>query len=253
MEGRRGPRLSPDQGPKWTGGIAGYWSYDIIRSIERLPELAEDDLGLPDYWFIRLDELWIIDHEERSLYCSVHTNAGAGGSGVTRSVYDSARSKAEAMGAEWSAWLAGDGIADARTAERRRLLQEEGEGSVLPFSDMPEGVSSPFPQEQYKDAVRRIQEYIASGDVFQVNLSLRQQCGTDSTPEELYEWLRLINPSPYMGLLRAPDFQLVSASPELLVEMADGRAVDAANRRHEEKGPDGGGGRAAGAGAPRER
>jgi para-aminobenzoate synthetase component 1 len=58
--------------------------------------------------------------------------------------------------------------------------------------------------------------------VFQVNLSLRQSRPLTASPEELYEWLRAFNPSPYMGFLRCPDFQLVSASPELLVESGGG-------------------------------
>ena len=65
--------------------------------------------------------------------------------------------------------------------------------------------------------------YIAQGDVFQVNLSMRQSRSISTSSEELYEWLRLVNPSPYMGFLRCPDFQLVSASPELLVELRDGK------------------------------
>src|SRR5690606_18811424 len=86
-----------------------------------------------------------------------------------------------------------------------------------------QGLSSPFPKERYKAAVERIREYIGQGDVFQVNLSLRQSAPMNAHPDELYEWLRVLNPSPYMGYLRCPDFQLVSATPELLVESRDGR------------------------------
>ncbi|WP_420869798.1 anthranilate synthase component I family protein [Cohnella ginsengisoli] len=80
------------------------------------------------------------------------------------------------------------------------------------------GLRTSFSKEAFEDAVRRIQQYIGQGDVFQVNLSLRQTMPVTATPEALYEWLRLINPSPYMGLLRLPGFSLVSASPELLVK-----------------------------------
>ena len=51
----------------------GFWSYDVIRTIERIPSQAADDLGLPDYLFLRMDELWIIDHEENTLYCVRHS------------------------------------------------------------------------------------------------------------------------------------------------------------------------------------
>jgi para-aminobenzoate synthetase component 1 len=85
------------------------------------------------------------------------------------------------------------------------------------------GLSTSMSKAEYEEAVRRIQRYIGQGDVFQVNLSFRQSKPTTSSPEELYDWLRLVNPSPYMGMFRAPEFALVSASPELLVKLDDGR------------------------------
>ncbi|WP_252361616.1 anthranilate synthase component I family protein, partial [Paenibacillus terrae] len=80
-----------------------------------------------------------------------------------------------------------------------------------------------FNQKDFEHAVKRVQEYIAQGDVFQVNLSIRQQRTLVAQPEDIYEWLRLLNPSPYMGLLRMPDLRIVSSSPELLVKLEDGR------------------------------
>lgn len=224
MRGSDGPRLPAGEGPAWTGGIGGFWSYDIIRSIERLPELAEDDLGLPDYLFMRLDELWIVDRKKRLLFASVHVPlTGQAGAGARRAAYDAAVVRTEEMLREWADWSASSGAAAGLADSRRQLLERERDGSAPPFADVPEGAASPFLKDRYMNAVSRIQDYIAAGDVFQVNLSLRQQCRTETSPEELYEWLRLINPSPYMGLLRTPGFQLVSASPELLVEMKDGR------------------------------
>lgn len=79
-------------------------------------------------------------------------------------------------------------------------------------------------QESFEAAVMRVQDYITAGDVFQVNLSLRHAFPMQGTPEQVYEQLRRLNPSPYMGLLRFPDFQLVSASPELLVKVEQGKA-----------------------------
>jgi para-aminobenzoate synthetase component 1 len=67
-----------------------------------------------------------------------------------------------------------------------------------------------------------VQEYIASGDTYQVNLSLRASRTADAPAEAIYEALRRINPSPYMGFLRLPDFALVCGSPELLVRLVDG-------------------------------
>src|SRR5690606_5258674 len=78
-------------------------------------------------------------------------------------------------------------------------------------------------KEQFTAAVRRVQDYIHAGEVLQVNLSLRQKRKVDLAPEILYEWLRLLNPSPYMGLLRLGEFQLVSGSPELLIKLSGDR------------------------------
>lgn len=221
MEPYVGPALH--SGPKWTGGCAGFWSYDIIRSIERLPVLADDDLGLPDYLFMRFDELWIVDREEGSLYCAVSTNVHADlNEQELRACFEQALTRTEEMAAFWMK-LFGEGPSVAEKVklreQRQRTLEEE---SLAVNVETVKDTFSPFGRSAYEDAVRRIQQYIGQGDVFQVNLSLRQSKKAAVAAEELYEWLRLVNPSPYMGFMRCPDFQLVSGSPELLVELRDG-------------------------------
>jgi para-aminobenzoate synthetase component 1 len=79
-----------------------------------------------------------------------------------------------------------------------------------------------FAKDQFEQAVRRVQEYIAQGDVFQVNLSVRQSKPIHVEADEVYDVLRRLNPSPYMGYLHFPEFQLVSGSPELLVKVKGG-------------------------------
>ena len=122
---------------------------------------------------------------------------------------------------QWAAFAGGRAAveADALRAERVRFMNE---GSLHIDVASVDGITSPFASEAYQEAVERIRDYIAAGDVFQVNLSQRQDRPTKTDSRELYEWLRLVNPSPYMGYIGAPDFQLVSASPELLVELANG-------------------------------
>ncbi|WP_270167120.1 anthranilate synthase component I family protein [Paenibacillus sp. SYP-B4298] len=218
----RSPRLT--EGPKWIGGCAGFLSYDVARSIERLPGLAEDDLSLPDYLFMRLNEVWIIDHQEDELYCAIHTPIPADAAGETlRRLYDRAVEQATRMAKLWQELIQADESAQAREKrQRQQELLRSDQTMHIDVESIP-GRTSPFSKEAFMDAVRAIQRYIGQGDVFQVNLSLRQSIESDHSPEDLYEWLRLFNPSPYMGYLRAPDFQLVSASPELLVEARGGR------------------------------
>ncbi|GMK48389.1 aminodeoxychorismate synthase, component I [Paenibacillus glycanilyticus] len=215
MEPQRSPKLA--DGPKWTGGCIGFWSYDVIRSIERLPELAADDTGLPDYLFLRMNRIWIVDQQEKMLYCAVHTAVtGEESEEQLQAKYDEAVVQAEEMEVFWQHHIQLQGGEASAVREERRQFTESD--SLHIDVESVEGITSPFRKEAFMEAVRRIQRYIGQGDVFQVNLSQRQSRKVSSSPEELYEWLRIFNPSPYMGFLRCPDFQLVSASPELLVE-----------------------------------
>lgn len=239
--------------PKFVGGCVGYASYDIVRSIEHLPQLAKDDLDLPDYMFMQMNEVWIIDHKESALYCAVmmkyndaHLDPGGvlelsvriGESGpnvkdrVQKGIeslpntlethFKAARQQSLQMKKQWNTWWEACTCVKARQAieHRRRLLAE-----YRPELESSPKMKTTFPKDDFIRAVHRIQQYISQGDVFQVNLSVRQMRAMHSTPEQLYEWLRLLNPSPYMGLLRSPNFQLVSCSPELLVRLEQREVV----------------------------
>lgn len=231
MRPYRAPRLTDV--PKWTGGCIGFWSYDVIRSIERLPKLAADDLALPDYLFMRMNELWIIDHQLHRLYCAVHTDVEATATDEQLATqFAAATAQLPQMWQTWQTIVSDSAAVDDSSAtstthrgqqlrqQRTDWLQHE---SLHIDVEAMSAITSPFAKNDYMAATERIREYIAAGDVFQVNLSQRQTLRTDAEPAELYEWLRLFNPSPYMGFLRCPDFQLVSASPELLVEQIAGK------------------------------
>jgi para-aminobenzoate synthetase component 1 len=139
-----------------------------------------------------------------------------------RRLYEEAGRRAEAMEREWRAWsgIGRDPDAVRQDEAMRRLMEEDA--LQIDVERVP-GLTVSMDKARFGEAVRAVQRYIAQGDVFQVNLSLRQSRSSGLSPEELYEWLRRVNPSPYMGLLRAPDFALVSASPEQLVKLKDGR------------------------------
>ncbi|PUA37271.1 anthranilate synthase component I [Paenibacillus elgii] len=210
--------------PKWIGGCVGFWGYDVIRTIERLPVRAKADLPVPDYAFVRVDELWIIDHETNHLFCAVHTELSprqAEEPGWLEAPYKEAEQTAARMKGLWDRLTeaAANPLLQEEAARKRTLMEED---RLQVDVDAIEGIAADFPREAYMDAVRTIREYISAGDVFQVNLAVRQNKQLEASPEEIYEWLRLVNPSPYMGLLRFRDFQLVSGSPELLVQLERG-------------------------------
>ncbi|MFC5704259.1 anthranilate synthase component I family protein [Cohnella faecalis] len=225
----RAPQLEERQKqelPDCLGGAFGFWSYDIVRSLERIPSTARDDLELPDYLFSRFEELWIADQATGFVYLSVHLHVN-GASTLQRTsdlelAYREAARRAERMERQWRHWcdIGTDAEASSRHAEMRGLMEQDK--LQIDVEAVP-GLVTSMSKRAYEEAVRRIQHYIGQGDVFQVNLSLRQSCPSPTKPEQLYEWLRLVNPSPYMGMIRTPSFSLVSASPELLVKLEDGR------------------------------
>lgn len=221
------------------GGCVGYFSYDMARSLEKLPVMTADDLHLPDYFFARYDRLWVIDHQRRFLYCIVYTHlddfaSTDQDSSLTGSAdadsdfflealairHREAASIAEEMRRQWDGWLR---QAEKRGKERRTVLLS---GDVLSSeANHQVAARTSFSEQQFAEAVRNIQEYISAGDVFQVNLSVRQSVPLHTDPSDIYEWLRILNPSPYMGYLKFPDFSLVCGSPELLVKLEDGHLI----------------------------
>ncbi|WP_332697309.1 aminodeoxychorismate synthase, component I [Halalkalibacter lacteus] len=177
--------------PPFQGGAIGYISYDIVREIENLPQIAEDDLALPDLYFMLFDDVFIYDHEKQIMWIIVHG------------------SKDESD------------VLEKRIEDYSKQWNEEGEyraeRSKVNCSNSDEKRAS-LSEEAFCEAVEKIKEYIACGDVFQVNLSVRQSKTLSTEPAHVYEILRNLNPSPYMSYFQTPDFQLVSASPELLVK-----------------------------------
>lgn len=211
--------------PKFCGGCVGFLGYDVVRYLEKLPHTAADDLGIPDYVMMRFDEVWVVDQEAELLYCCIHVHHDpqTGDRQWLERRHRMAADRAEEMKAEWEQIVQ---YGQAPSASRRIAAMKEivaaGEWSM--DLEKWEGLERAFDKASFMGAVERIRDYIAAGDVFQVNLSVRQSRAMSTRPEHIYEWLRALNPSPYMGYLRLDGFELVSASPELLVQV-EGRDV----------------------------
>lgn len=206
--------------PVFTGGAVGFWGYDVVRSLEKIPNIAKDDVDIPDYCFYQIDELWIVDHEQSVLYCALHVLVTSKDETDISQKYDTAYARLQEMATMWSQFSS----VNNKAIERERTFSNIATEDHLKIDiDSINGIKRSFDKETFVQAVQKIQEYIRQGDVFQVNLSTRQSLTLTSDPEDIYEWLRLLNPSPYMGLFKSEHFQLVSASPELLVKLHDGK------------------------------
>lgn len=218
----KSPRL--DNVPKFIGGIIGYLGYDIVRSIEKLPSWSKADLSIPDYYMLRFNETWVYDQQEKELYAIRYYECNGNETNEELEyAYKQIQQSAIQMEALWTSWIEEE-TARHRQASYKASMREhmELQSSNIDLEQY-EGLKATTDKAEFMSAVEKIKDYIAAGDVFQVNLSQRQHKQTTIAGTELYEWLRLFNPSPYMGYFSTPELQIVSASPELLVEVKDGK------------------------------
>lgn len=190
-----------------------------------------------------MEEIWIYDHADDSIYCSVHVPLPWAGDSAETSdaplltseqekclvqLYETAALRAESMLSQWNEMFGRSSGIGAMSEDER--VRQERQAKALDMSgpnvQVWDRLQIDFSQEAFQQAVLSIQEYIRQGDVFQVNLSLRRHLQLHADPADIYEWLRILNPSPYMGYLSSPGFSLASGSPELLVKL-DGDVVSA--------------------------
>lgn len=178
--------------PDFQGGAIGFFSYDCVRYIEEIPKTAIDDLGTPDLYFLVYDDAFVYDHDTNELWLITHDN---------ETKMEEAEKKLLNLQQLWGNC---EDAYSERTSIEHRIGKEESSFSMT--------------EEEFKKAVLAVKDYIAGGDVFQVNLSVRQTQPLKTDPIEIYEALRNINPSPYMGYLHFPEFQVICGSPELLIK-----------------------------------
>jgi anthranilate synthase component 1 len=193
--------------PRFWGGAVGFFGYDIVRHVERLPNAPPDTLGLPDALFMLTDAILAIDNLFGHAKVIVGVDVREADDAELRRRYDAAGERIDALIARLRA---GDGPTPLQP-NRARTDDPAFESSVT--------------RAEFEASVRRIQEYIAAGDVFQIVLSQRLSMPLEAAPFDLYRVLRSVNPSPYLFYLDLDGFQLVGSSPEVLVRVADGVAV----------------------------
>jgi len=186
--------------PPFTSGAVGYLAYDVVRQLERLPERAADDLGLPEAQLMFFSRLVAFDHfrQQAILIANVFTE----GAKSLRKGYDRALADLDSMARALSQPLPA-----APTPAGRNLRPKAAKAR------------SNRAVEDYLDAVRRVKRYIRAGDVYQCVLSQRFRVRISSAPFSIYRALRRVNPSPYMYFLDLGAAQVVGASPEMLVKV----------------------------------
>ena len=184
--------------PKLTGGLIGYFGYDMIRQVEKkLTNVPEDDLKMPECHLCMYDEIIAFDHLANKAVIIQNIYKGDN----IKQKYEELEDKAELI---------------LHKMERPVSLSKDR------FTPAKAEVTSNLTKEQYEANVKKAKEYIKNGDIFQVVLSQRFEVETDVDPFDVYRCLRTSNPSPYLYFFDFIDYQVVGASPEKLVSVLNG-------------------------------
>ena len=199
-----GPITGPSIAP-FAGGAVGYCAYDAVRYFERLPDTNPDELNAPDVYFIFPEEILVFDHDTGQVDILLYID-------------ESARQE--------------------RLEQIRAVLtqaQDQAQANVDPPPDPAPNAVSRTPgavlltpkttKADFMAGVRRAQEYIRAGEVFQVVLSQRFEFPVTAPSADLYRALRVTNPSPYMYYLQFEDLRIFGSSPETLVKLEGDKAT----------------------------
>jgi anthranilate synthase component I len=195
--------------PPFHGGLVGYLGYDVVREIERLPDVPPDDQHYPDAVLSLTGHVTAFDHFRQRLY-------------LIENVFVPPGASAEDAGVAYDHALA---RLDVGVDELARPLP------YVPSTPPPERIdelpafTSTMPGGLFQAAVEAAREYILAGDIFEIILAQRFDLDGDFDPFEVYRVLRQINPSPYMYFLGHPEATVVGSSPEALVKLVDGRVI----------------------------
>jgi anthranilate synthase component 1 len=182
--------------PPLIAGAIGYFSYDMVRLVERIPDTGRDDVAADDCVMMFYLGLLAFDHVKHRVW--VIRNVFTEGSGSLRVKYDAAiREIRRTRG------LLEKPLAPSRRARRVSSLR----------------VRSNMTKSRFTSAVKRAKEYIRAGDAFQIVVSQRFEARTNVNPLEIYRALRVVNPSPYLYYLKLGDMSVVGSSPEMLIKV----------------------------------
>jgi anthranilate synthase component 1 len=189
--------------PRFSGGLVGHISYDVVRLFEpRVPVAGPDELGFPDVLLMDFDEVVAFDNLRHSLHVLQEVRCDAGDD--PRDLYRRAV---------------------ARIVKRLRIL-------ARPLQDpRPRRASRSAPlaprvsRKAFEAAVQRAREYVTAGDCQQIVISQRFDAECGLPPFEIYRALRRVNPSPYLFFVKDGDHALVGSSPETLIKLEDGEVT----------------------------
>jgi anthranilate synthase component 1 len=192
---------TPKKLPKICSLISGYFSYDSIRYIEKIPNNCKNDLNLPDVRLLRPKTLVIYDNLKKEIFYIINI--------FNDEKINNYQKKYNEIKKELS----------------KTLIQSSTKNLNSSINHIAKNikVKSNTPKNKFIKMVNKAKDYIKLGDIFQVVLSQRFEAKLTKKPLDIYKKLRITNPSPFMFFFNFDDFQIIGASPEILVRLRDGK------------------------------
>ena len=193
---------SPKELPRMSSMLVGYFSYDIIRLIEKIPNSCSDDINIPDIRLMRPKNLIIYDNFKSKIF-------------FIENIFED--QKIEDYQTEYN-----------KIGNNLKELSHYGNIPLPTNFYRPAkkiNIKSNITKSRFKKIVRKAKTYIRKGDIFQVVLSQRFKANINKPPLEIYNSLRKLNPSPFMFYFNYDDFQILGSSPEILVRLVDGEVT----------------------------
>ena len=191
---------TPKELPKISSIISGYFSYDIIRYVEKIPNKCLDDLNLPDARLIRPKILIVHDNLKKKIFYIYNCFR-------EEKIINYKNKYNEILNElEYNVFLSN--YKNIENIKRKYKVSE---------------LKSNVSKSNFLNIVRKAKKYIKVGDIFQVVLSQRFEAKLSKKPIDIYKKLRITNPSPFMYFFNFEDFQIIGASPEILVRLRNGK------------------------------
>ena len=192
---------TPKKLPKICSLISGYFSYDSIRYIEKIPNNCKNDLNLPDVRLLRPKTLVIYDNLKKEIFYIINIFNDEKINNYQKK-YDEIKKQLSKI-----------------------LIQSSTKSLNSSINHIAKNikVKSNTPKNKFIKMVNKAKDYIKLGDIFQVVLSQRFEAKLTKKPLDIYKKLRITNPSPFMFFFNFDDFQIIGASPEILVRLRDGK------------------------------
>ena len=190
----------PNELPPISSILAGYFSYDIIRYVEKIPNSCKDDLNIPDTRIIRPKVLIVYDNLKKEIYYLYNC--------FSDEIINDYEKKFKSIQKE---------------LENLIFLSNYKSNFQIDKKETKIKIKSNISKKKFLSNVIKAKKYIKIGDIFQVVLSQRFEAKLTKKPLDIYKKLRVTNPSPFMYYFNFPDFQIIGASPEILVRLRDNK------------------------------